>query len=209
MQQLESMDIESYLSKLASGDSTPGGGAAAGFSGAQAAALLSMVCNLSTGARFAEQSEAISAINLECEAIRKQLTQLAADDATVFNGVMAAYGLAKGTDEEKRNRTAAIQRALVDAAGVPLKVMQRVTELLPLADKLADIGNKNLISDVGVALYLVEATLHSARINVMINTKQIKDRPMVDSSNRDIQQCLATLDQFKDSVLSRVINQIS
>lgn len=202
--QLESLDIESYLTGLASSASTPGGGAVAGLAGAQAAALLCMVCNLSQGERFADSSAIIDEINESCDIARNRLLILANDDARAFRGVMHAYALPKSSPEEKTARTVAIQLALCTAAEVPLKVMQETSLLLPLADTLADIGNNNLISDIGVAVHLIDATLCSARLNILINTRQLKDQVLVDRFNDSIEAMLENLQLLKSGVLDKV-----
>jgi formiminotetrahydrofolate cyclodeaminase len=206
--QLETLDIESYLARLASSVSTPGGGAVAGLSGAQAAALLSMVCNLSQGERFAGVHGIVNEINESCAASRNRLLILANDDARVFNGVMSAYALPKSDAEEKSDRAIAIQLALGAAAEVPLKVMQQSSMLLPLADRLADIGNSNLISDIGVAVHLIDATLCSARLNVLINIRQVKDEALVNGFNESMAVTLENLKQFKSRILDKVIEKL-
>jgi formiminotetrahydrofolate cyclodeaminase len=201
---LQTMDMKEYLSRLASSASTPGGGAVAGLSGAQASALLSMVCNLSQGDRFAHVKDEIDEINSSCEKITARLLQLADEDASVFRQVMQAYGLPRSSPEQQQQRTSAIQLALADAAKVPLEVMQESSQLLNLADRLTEIGNKNLISDVGVAIYLVDATLHSAKLNIVINTRQIKDQQTTDSLNSSMTQCLQLLQSSKVKILAKV-----
>lgn len=206
--QLETLDIESYLARLASSASTPGGGAVAGLTGAQAAALLSMVCNLSRGERYADVRATIDEINQSCEVARNKLLILANDDARAFKGVMHAYRLPKSNAKEKTTRTNAIQLALGAAAEVPLDVMQKTSLLLPLADRLADIGNSNLISDVGVAVYLIDATLYSARLNILINTRQLKNEPLVNHCNESITSLLENLKQHKAAILDKVNAQL-
>lgn len=206
--QLETLDIESYLARLASSASTPGGGAVAGLTGAQAAALLSMVCNLSRGERYADVRATIDEINQSCEVARNKLLILANDDARAFKGVMHARRLPKSNAEEKTTRTNAIQLALGAAAEVPLDVMQKTSLLLPLADRLADIGNSNLISDVGVAVYLIDATLYSARLNILINTRQLINETLVNHCNESIGSLLENLKQHKAAILDKVNAQL-
>jgi formiminotetrahydrofolate cyclodeaminase len=202
--QLETLDMESYLSRLASSAPTPGGGAVAGLTGAQAAALLSMVCNLSRGERFAEVRDLVDDINETCETARYRLMILANDDARVFAGVMSAYALKKSSEAEKSDRAIAIQLALAAAAEVPMKVMKETSLLLPLADSLADIGNSNLISDIGVAVHLIDATLYSARLNILINTRHLKDMALVKGFDDSIAQILENLELLKPRVLDKV-----
>lgn len=86
--------------------------------------------------------------------------------------------------------------------------MQKTSLLLPLADRLADIGNHNLISDVGVAVYLIDATLYSARLNILINTRQLKNETLVNHCNESIGSLLENLKQHKAAILDKVNAQL-
>ena len=77
--ELVNRSLESYLTQLAASDSTPGGGTAAGLTGAQAAALLSMVCNLSQGEKFAAIRTTIVDLDGVCTDIRLKMLDLCAD----------------------------------------------------------------------------------------------------------------------------------
>ncbi len=207
--ELANQTLESYLKRLASSDSTPGGGTAAGFAGAQAAALLSMVCNLSQGEKFAAAETAINEIERLCINVRVKLFSLCVDDIRVFDGVMAAYRLPKNTPGEKEVRRNSIQQSLEAAARVPLVMMEQVSSLLPLADRLARIGNPNLISDVGVAMHLIEASLASARLNVLINARHITDADTAKTLRNSVSQLVENLAALKPDILTQVEAGIS
>jgi formiminotetrahydrofolate cyclodeaminase len=198
------MDIEVYLTKLAASDSTPGGGAAAGITGAQAAALLSMVCALTQGKKYADISPTILDIQSKCRQVMNDMIVLSAEDAHVFNAVMAAYRLPKTTEYEISERKNVIQKSLENAAKVPLTVMQQLVSLLPLANQLAEIGNPSLISDVGVAFHLIEASIHSSRLNVLINVRNMLSErqatTLIDSTSKLMQM----LDDHKSAILEKV-----
>lgn len=196
--------LGSYLTRLAASDSTPGGGTAAGLTGAQAAALLSMVCNLSQGKKFAAIRTTIVDLERSCEDIRFKMLALCNDDIDVFNDVMAAYRLPKTSPIEEETRSKAIQRSLIAAAQVPLAMMKEVSLLLPHADQLARIGNPNLISDVGVAVHLIDASLASARLNVLINARKITDTIIATSLRTTTTQLMDNLAQLKPVILSKV-----
>ena len=89
---------------------------------------------------------------------------------------MGAYGLPRGTDEEKAARAAAIQAALKQATDAPLRAVKACHEVIKLSAVVAEKGNVNVISDAGVAVLAANAGLRSAALNVYINTKSIKDR---------------------------------
>jgi glutamate formiminotransferase/formiminotetrahydrofolate cyclodeaminase len=94
----------------------------------------------------------------------------------VFNKVMDAFGLPKGSDEEKKARTAAIQEATKHASEIPLKVMETAAKSYELLSEMADNGNPASVSDVGVGALATRACIEGAAMNVRINLCQLKDK---------------------------------
>lgn len=172
--------IGDFLNDLAAKQSTPGGGGASALTGSQAAALISMVANFTIGAKkYAEVEAEMRGYLAQSEALRVELLALADADVAAFNGVSACYALPKTTDEEKAARTEALQRALLEAARVPLRTAERCLEVIELAAPVGAKGNPNVVSDAAVAIYLAEGALRAAMINVNINLKFIKDSDFV------------------------------
>ncbi|MGA8169342.1 MAG: methenyltetrahydrofolate cyclohydrolase [Methylocystis sp.] len=169
--------IAKFLDELASEQPTPGGGGAAAIMGAVGAALVSMVANLTIGKKNYEAFDAeLKAANAAAEKVRAELTAAIDEDVVAFNAVMGAYGLPRGTDEEKAARAAAIQSALKQATDAPLRAVKACHEVIRLSAVVAEKGNLNVISDAGVAVLAANAGLRSAALNVYINAKSIKDR---------------------------------
>lgn len=169
--------LGSFLDGLASAAPTPGGGGAAAISGAMGAALVSMVCNLTTGKKkYAEVEADLRQVLEKSEALREQLTGMIADDVAAFDAVMGAYGLPKGTDAEKAARAETIQAALRTATDVPLACCRACRQVIDLAEIVAEKGNLNVVSDAGVAVLSAHAGLRSAALNVYVNAKGLDDR---------------------------------
>lgn len=169
--------LDGWIETLAGASPTPGGGSAAALAGALAAALVAMVGRLTTGRKtYAAVSDEFARIIDDAEQLRGQLRQLVDRDAAAYDGVMAAYRLPKGTDDEKRHRQEAIDRALLDAAVVPLKTARAAVKLIGLARRAAEAGNKNAVADAGVAALLAEAALRGAVYNVEINVNALSNR---------------------------------
>src|SRR5437773_11595290 len=104
---LASLSISDFLDRLSSDDPTPGGGALAALAGAQASAMLAMVCQLTVGRpRFAAVEDQVRALLDELAQCRRDLLALADADADAYGEVAAAYRLPRGTDAEKEARTA-------------------------------------------------------------------------------------------------------
>ena len=176
------MTIAGFLDALAARQSTPGGGGAAAVTGSQAAALLSMVINFTLGAKKYEAvHSAMRSYLAEAETLRTRLLALADDDVTAFQAVTACYAMPKETDAEKAARSAALQMALKEAAHVPFTTAECAVAVMKLAKPVAEQGNTNVVSDAAVSLYLADAALHAALVNVNINLKYIKDNSVVET----------------------------
>ena len=90
-----------FIDKLASADPTPGGGGACAYCGALAAALGSMVGNLTVGKpKYAQVEERVKETLGELEALRVRLLELIDEDARAFAPLAAAYGMPRSTPEE-------------------------------------------------------------------------------------------------------------
>ena len=107
--------------------------------------------------------------------IRARLRELVQADVAAYSAVGDAYGMAKASDDEKAARSAAIQDALRGAAEVPLALARCCAELTEFLPPLAEKGNRNLISDVGVAARLCVAAFDCARLNVEVNLALMDD----------------------------------
>jgi glutamate formiminotransferase/formiminotetrahydrofolate cyclodeaminase len=110
-----------------------------------------------------------------------ELMTLIDEDTNAFNTLMAAFGLPKGTHEEKITRTAAIQEATRLATEVPLRVMRAAHKSMEVIKAMADIGNPNSASDAGVGALCARSAVMGAFLNVKINASSIKDQEYVAS----------------------------
>jgi glutamate formiminotransferase/formiminotetrahydrofolate cyclodeaminase len=177
---LGSSDIrpgELFLDDLASDSPTPGGGSAAAYSGAMAAALVAMVARLTVGKKkYASVKERMKAIVSLADDLRALQTAAVADDAHAFDDVMSAFKLPKESDDEKAARSQAIQEATVQAALIPLSVAERAADTIELALETAQAGNLNAISDAASAAALSKACFQGASLNVRINAQGLKDQ---------------------------------
>lgn len=186
------MTISGFLDDLAAKKSTPGGGGAAALTGSQAAALLCMVANFTIGAKKYVAVEAeMQKYLAEAESLRSRLLALADEDVQAFQGVTACYAMPKETDEEKAARTNSMQAALKEAARVPFETAQNALATMKLAKPVAEKGNSNVVSDAAVSLYLADAALRSAIVNVNINLKFIKDGEFLNSYQTACEQLLS------------------
>ncbi len=191
----------SFLDRLAAGSATPGGGSAAAYTGAMAAALVGMVARLSIGKKkyvdFQTRAEEIAA---RADELRLLLESCVALDAQAFNQVMKAYRLPKASDDEKIAREGAIEAATKRAAEVPLQVARHAAEVAELAAEVAEQGNVNAASDAGSACALARACLTSAGLNVRINAASVKDEKAAKAWIADLEKHQASIEKAAQRV---------
>jgi glutamate formiminotransferase / formiminotetrahydrofolate cyclodeaminase len=199
----------SFQDALASADPTPGGGSAAAYTGANAAALVAMVSRLTTSKKkYIDVHPLMWQILDRAEALRKQLNSAVEEDAAAFDQLMLAMKMPKDTDEQISSRKAAITAATLHAAEVPLKVAGQSVEVLELAVEVAGKGVLNAISDGGCAAAHAQAALVSAGLNVRINLLDMlgkQDGPDEPEARRMLDE-LKTLESQAAALQERVRN---
>ena len=203
MSKLTDLTSKDFLTALASSAPAPGGGGGAAMAGALAAALASMVANLTIGKeKFAAQECEVKALLQEAEQVRQTLLNLVEDDAAVFNSFMACYKLPKTTDAEKAARTAAIRKAAKQAAEVPLAIARASYKVLQLAHRLVIIGNPGVITDGACSALLARAALRCAEYNVRINLGLTKDEAYNEQVAAELEKLLKTAEELEEQALA-------
>ena len=202
----EQMDV--WLDKLASEAPAPGGGAAAALSLSMGASLISMGCNLTIGKKKYAAYEATMKSALErAEQARRVASGLAEEDAKAFDSVIAAYQLPKDSAEDKAARSAAIQSATIEAAGVPMRTAELAAEMIALAGEIVEGANKNVISDVALSVLMSKAALEGSVVNVEINLGTIADEAKREQLEQALARCQQALPEA-DEISARVRKQI-
>jgi glutamate formiminotransferase/formiminotetrahydrofolate cyclodeaminase len=177
------------LEELASDKPSPGGGSAAAFTGAMAAALVSMVARLTIGRKkYSSVDAQMQEILLQSEKLRSQLTEYIEKDAQAFERVMEVFKLPKETSEQEDARMQAIEIATREATQVPMQVAQWSATVLALAERVAALGNINAITDAGSAGELAVASIKSAGYNVKINLADLIDEVTIERMQTQIDQ---------------------
>ncbi len=165
-----------FSEELSSDSPAPGGGSVAAYSGSIASGLVAMVGNLTFGKeKYKDDWEEAQNITENVQILKQEFLELCDEDTEAFNGLMRAYRMEKKTEEQQEKRDEMIQSSTKRATEVPLNVMRKTVKVLELAKNMAEIGNINAISDVGVAAELALAACRSASFNVRINIPSIKD----------------------------------
>jgi formiminotetrahydrofolate cyclodeaminase len=185
-------NIELFLDDLASRKPTPSGGSAAAVMGAMGAALVSMVCNLTIGkTQYRDFEEEFKSVLTKAEELRRDLSKMIEEDVQAFDAVMRAYGMPRLTKDETATRAQAIQTALKTATLVPMRCCRACREVITLGSVVAEKGNRNVISDAGVAAVAAYAALRSAALNVFTNARAITDRIFAEDQLAELEQLLS------------------
>ncbi len=168
---LNSNTVKNFVDELSRNSPAPGGGSVAALAGALAAGLGGMVANLTIGKKgYAKVKEEMLAAAKESQCLKDQLLQAVDDDTLAFNRLFESFGRPKGP-----NRDAAVLKATKDATQVPLSVLEAIPKILNIADQVAKRGNKNSLSDAGVAVLSARTAAMGAYYNVLINLADITD----------------------------------
>lgn len=192
MAEIKNKSIQDFIDGLASKAPTPGGGSAAAVMGAQSAALISMVCNLTIGKpKYAEVEVEMQALLKQSEALRARMIAMIQADIEVFNQLMACYGLPKETESDQTERSLRIQAVLKEATEVPLECARACAEAIKMSRLAAEKGSIGVISDAGVAVMAAFAGLKSAALNVYINTGSLKDKAYAAEKTEELEMMLA------------------
>jgi glutamate formiminotransferase/formiminotetrahydrofolate cyclodeaminase len=177
---LISMTLKDFADETASESPAPGGGSIAAYVGSLGAALATMVANLSSHKKgWDERWEEFSTWAEKGEHYKNELVKLVDADTAAFNKIMTAFGLPKGTDEEKNIRTKAIQDATKFAIEIPFKVMQTTYDSMQVIKAMAEVGNPNSVSDAGVGALCARSAVMGAFMNVRINAAGYDDKAFV------------------------------
>lgn len=177
---LTELTIKEFINKVISNDPVPGGGSVSALNGALAGALAAMVANLTVGRKkYAEVNDMMVELSARFEKMSQRLIEDVDRDSDAYNRVFAAFKLPKETDEEKKVRSAAIQRETKYAAQVPMEVARAVYEVLPMIDTVAQKGNSNAVTDACVSMMCARTAILGALLNVRINLTSIKDEAFV------------------------------
>lgn len=196
----------SFLDELASASPTPGGGSAAAWTAAEAAALVAMVARLTVGkGKYKDVEPLMVSLTEQAEKLRAKLQQAVQEDALAFEKVMAAFRLPKDSEEQLQLRKEAVQIATLEAARIPLGTARMALEVMRLAEVACASGNLNAITDAASAVQLAAASLSGAAANVSINLNGLDD----EQTKEEFNQQLASLKQEKEAILTRVAHSVT
>jgi formiminotetrahydrofolate cyclodeaminase len=202
--------IKKYLDDLSAKLPAPGGGSASAAVAAVGVGLLGMAANFTLEKKGYEAcQDEIKKILEKLESARARLSELIDLDVEVYGKVSGVYRLPKNTDEEKLHREKQIQDTLKEAMKVPYEIVRICQDMIKAAHRLVDIGNKNLVSDVGCGVLFLSAAAKSAKLNVEINLKFINDTGFVNKVLSDIESITSGSLNIVDETVLKTEKKIS
>ena len=178
---LVDLTVTGFANETASESPAPGGGSISAYMGALAAALGTMVANLSAHKPgWDDRWEEFSDWAEKGRVLVDRLLALVDEDTDAFNRIMDVFGMPKSTPEEKAARAAALEAATLYATEVPLRTMKAAYDTFDLIEAMATKGNPNSVTDAGVGALAARAAVLGAQLNVKINAAGLKDRATAD-----------------------------
>lgn len=206
---LMDMSCEKFAEETASESPAPGGGSISAYMGVLAAALGTMVANLSAHkAGWDDRWKEFSDYADKGQALLRQLSALVDEDTEAFNRIMAAIQMPKTTDDEKRARAEALEAATLYATRIPLQTMKTAAETFPLLEAMALEGNPASVSDAGVGALAARSAILGAGLNVRINAAALTDRDEADRLVAEASQIADEAVSAESRILSIVNSKI-
>lgn len=171
---LRDLTITEFTKVLSEEKPTPGGGSAAALSASLAASLTSMVFNLTIDKKTEESYDETTkkALRNSLEAtnrFRIRFLELMAQDANAFDDLMDSYKLPKDNEIEIGVRSRRIKAAKKAVLEAPWMLVDEAFDMYEVLKIATEYGNKNAISDAGVAAILLHGAIEGAALNVYIN----------------------------------------
>ena len=210
VKKLVDMTCTGFAEETASESPAPGGGSISAYMGALAAALGTMVANLSSHkAGWDDRWEFFSDWADNGMAVMNELLYLVDEDTAAFNKIMDVFGMPKGTDEEKAARAEAMEVATLYATQVPLRTMKAAYKAFDVIRAMAEEGNPNSVSDAGVGALAARSAVMGACLNVKINAAGLKDRAMAEALVKEAEEIQVAAQKAEAEILAVVESKIN
>lgn len=203
-EKLTGLTCEEFVNVLATKEPIPGGGGTAALVGALGAALGNMVGSLTVGKKkYAEVEDEILTLKARSDELQGKLLAMVEKDAEAFAPLAKAYGLPAGEEKDR-----VMEAALKTAAAAPLEIMELSVQALEVIERFAQIGSRLAVSDAGCAAACVRAALNAASLNVLINTKSMKNRACAEKLNARVGFLLYNGTAKADAIFDMVKSQL-
>ena len=193
---MENKTLKEFTIEAASKQPVPGGGGVSALVGSLAASLAEMVTNLTIGKKkYLEYTEELEDLKKELDILRSNLLDCINKDAEAFKPLAEAYSLPKDSEGYLEK----LEACLKVAADSPLLILKYTTRIIDIDERLAQIGSKLAVSDAATSVMLAHGTLYGAYINILVNTRLMKDLEYADILNK---QAVDLLDEYSVKALN-------
>ena len=155
--------------------------------GALSVSLCTMTANITDGKKkYAQFQPLIEAVIEKTAQLRLKFLTLIDEDAEAFMPLSKAYSISRDNPE----RAEIIERESLNACKAPMEMLRLCRAALESLEDIYKVGNMLLLSDVGCGAAACEAAMKSAAMNVLVNTKSLKENPEAEKLNREIEDIL-------------------
>ncbi len=207
---LVDMSVSGFADETASESPAPGGGSVSAYVGALGVSLGTMVANLSSHKRgWDERWEEFSKWAEKGQAIKNELLYLVDEDTRAFNRIMAAFGMPKKSEKDKKARHQAIQDATKYAIQIPFRIMQKAYESMDVMEAMVEKGNPASITDAGVGALCARTAVIGAFMNVKINAEGLEDKEFYEELYREGQEIEADARKKEEEIIRMVENTMN
>ncbi|MBN1480264.1 glutamate formimidoyltransferase [candidate division KSB1 bacterium] len=207
--ELVNLTVADFVNELASDSPAPGGGSVAALNGALAAALASMVANLTFGKKeYQRHNRLMEQVAIRAQELKATCLQLIDLDSDAFNGFMTALRMPQKSEQEQQARETAKQSAALHMTDVPLTTLRMTRDLLEIIEQVAKKGNSNAISDAGVAALQAEAAAMGAYFNIKINIPQLADAEIRTKITTEAETKIKEIGARKKRVIKQVMKKL-
>lgn len=206
---IKNLTVEEFIKELSSNNPTPGGGGVAALSAAMAAGLNSMVYSLTINKKaFLGLDEEIrnKVLSSYEESIKsaEEFIQYIEMDKKAFSRLMDCYKMPKDTEEEKNERNKEISIATEEAMIVPFRLMDKARRFYEHIEIALEFGSKNLISDVAVAVIMINASIEASIINVKVNFASLDHNEKITGILEEAENIVKISENKKKKILEKI-----
>ena len=193
---MENKTLKEFSELSASKEPVPGGGGVSAYVGSLASALAEMVTNLTFGKKkYLEYTFELEQLRKELDIIRSNLLDCINKDAEAFRPLAEVYSLPKDTEGYEKM----MEECLKKAAEPPLLILKYCTRIVEIDERLAVIGSKISVSDAATSVMLAHGAMYGAYVNILVNTRLMKDREYAESVN---DEAVILLDEYSVMALN-------
>jgi len=167
---LSDYTINDFANELSRNTYAPGGGSVAALLGLLGSSLSCMVSNLTYDNKKFKGSQSIHyKCSEELQKYSRELLYLINEDTLAYNNIISARRLPKKTKSQILIRNKEINKSIIYAIEVPLKVLETSLKVHEATYKVLKNANLNCISDIAVANQSIYSASNGASYNILIN----------------------------------------